>query len=677
MKATTPITLLSLVALAQAHVPGLWWGTDTCYTSPDNTDNECTEDQHHGFDWSDLPNGHFSDYCGFDFSGFSKKDKGDSGSCVEGKLSSGLKFSRGQGFSVRNFRLSTSKETNVKVHYGMADGTTCKSVVSCSPEGTDVSNDQCGGATSVSFEHDEDDDEDCDLGIHKIDFDCSPGDKPPTTPSVPVGTPSETGVSPTSTSSVPVIPPPASSGTVTMTTPVPTTPVQMTTSTVYTTSEVTITSCAPTVTNCPADSTTVVTSTIAVSTTVCPVTSTETPGEGTSTDTPPVPTGSSPADTTSTDITPAPTGSSPVGSSSPGGPVPTTAPVSSPGVPTGVSPSSPAGEESTTTVVTYETVTTCPVTTVATTDGTTTTSVYSTVSTVTLTSTATVCNKCTATPPAPTGVAPITTPAAPATTTVVTYETVTTCPVTKTVSASGTQVTSVYSTVSTVTLTSTSVIHPTSTPEPSVPSAPCPNVVPKCINTWLNIPKCHSNADASCFCPSSDFTDKVIACIQSWGASEEEIQASLSYFTGICAPYVPENPGIVTAVPTTITLVPTVVPHPAPSATGVDAITAAPSVPCTTITYSTYTVTVPQVSFATPTGSSVTTIGLVPAPTGVSPTGTAIPNPWVSSASAWVTRTTNAPSSSPTILLSNSGVKESVSGLWWAMGIAAVMALVY
>jgi hypothetical protein len=45
-----------------------------------------------------------------------------------------------------------------------------------------------------------------------------------------------------------------------------------TTSTVYTTQLVTITSCASTVTYCPAHSTVVVTSTIAVSTTVCPVT---------------------------------------------------------------------------------------------------------------------------------------------------------------------------------------------------------------------------------------------------------------------------------------------------------------------------------------------------------------------------------------------------------------------
>jgi hypothetical protein len=50
----------------------------------------------------------------------------------------------------------------------------------------------------------------------------------------------------------------------------------MTTSTVYTTNVKTITSCAPTVTNCPAHSTVVVTETKPLYTTVCPVTATAT-----------------------------------------------------------------------------------------------------------------------------------------------------------------------------------------------------------------------------------------------------------------------------------------------------------------------------------------------------------------------------------------------------------------
>ncbi|KAI9668318.1 MAG: hypothetical protein M1829_005522 [Trizodia sp. TS-e1964] len=54
--------------------------------------------------------------------------------------------------------------------------------------------------------------------------------------------------------------------------PATTDPPLSTTSTIYSTALYTITSCAPTVTNCPAQSTLVVTSLIAISTTVCPIT---------------------------------------------------------------------------------------------------------------------------------------------------------------------------------------------------------------------------------------------------------------------------------------------------------------------------------------------------------------------------------------------------------------------
>ncbi|KAI9680614.1 MAG: hypothetical protein M1817_004054 [Caeruleum heppii] len=54
-------------------------------------------------------------------------------------------------------------------------------------------------------------------------------------------------------------------------------PQDMMTSTIYSTQQVTITSCGPTVTDCPESSTHVVVSTIAVSTTICPVSGTPTP----------------------------------------------------------------------------------------------------------------------------------------------------------------------------------------------------------------------------------------------------------------------------------------------------------------------------------------------------------------------------------------------------------------
>jgi hypothetical protein len=179
--------------------------------------------------------------------------------------------------------------------------------------------------------------------------------------------------------------------------------------------------------------------------------------------------------------------------------------------------------------------------------------------------------------------------------------------------------------------------------------------------------------------------------VQSWGASQSEVQAALSYFTGICAPYVPQNPGIVTGIPTTITLVPTITP------TGVDAVTApsggatatatgavtpapeASSAPCTTITYSSYTVTVPQVAFTTATGGSNTTVGLIPgpAPTSVSAgTTTRIPNPWTSSTLMTYTASATA-SPTPGTLLSNDASSGSVSSMVWAVAVAALFGALY
>jgi hypothetical protein len=48
-----------------------WWGSEECYTAPDNTDNECTDEQQVGFNWESLGFGSFSSYGGLDFSGFS------------------------------------------------------------------------------------------------------------------------------------------------------------------------------------------------------------------------------------------------------------------------------------------------------------------------------------------------------------------------------------------------------------------------------------------------------------------------------------------------------------------------------------------------------------------------------------------------------------------------------
>lgn len=68
----------------------------------------------------------------------------------------------------------------------MPDGSSCKNTASCGPDNTtQVANEQCGGATSVGFQllgggslvsgGQSEEEEDCELGIHGIDFYCLEG----------------------------------------------------------------------------------------------------------------------------------------------------------------------------------------------------------------------------------------------------------------------------------------------------------------------------------------------------------------------------------------------------------------------------------------------------------------------------------------------------------------------
>lgn len=145
---------------------------------------------------------------------------------------------------------------------------------------------------------------------------------------------------------------------------------------------------------------------------------------------------------------------------------------------------------------------------------------------------------------------------------------------------------------------------------------------------------CRSNSDHACFCPSADFIANVQDCVSAWSTSDTEITAALSYLAGICADFLPQNPGICTGVPSTITLVPET-----STVTATETVTAGngrgtrppvgpPSggfnIPVTTLTLVqtrggetvTTAYTVPQVEFVTtePTGTAtVPAVGLVPA----------------------------------------------------------------
>ncbi|KAF9632018.1 hypothetical protein BFW01_g2880 [Lasiodiplodia theobromae] len=493
-----------------ASVGGSIWGGSgsDCFSTPSNTNNECTDSQKSGWNWSGIAIGANigTSYSGFDVSGltcknkFGKRDplsKRTFGSkCASGTITkqkdSNPKIEcsgsqKEKGFSVGEFQVSTSVDTPVEFHYGMPDGSTCKHTASCSSGGTVVKNEQCGGATSVTWKlPDNSDNEDCEFGIHSIGWECgqnggesstatvstafsastggfgftesigfsvpavsTPGAYTPSfvfpsggspsvatsvaTPGFP-GVPSVPGVD-VSTPGVPVITTPAApassdvSGGFSTSVEIPfsqngTIPSGFTASTVYATSVYTVTSCAPEVTNCPARS-----GTPAVVTSVVAISTTICPVSETGVASVP---GSSPS---------APVSSGVSGEvSSPAGPVPG---VSTPGF--GGFPTPVFGG-------------------------------------------------------------------------------------------------------------STGVSSSPASATSAVPSANCPGVLPKCLNTWITKVGCSGNTDSDCYCKEVDFIKSVIDCVDARGGSDDEISQALSYLTGICAAYVPENPGLITNVPTTITL---------------------------------------------------------------------------------------------------------------------------
>ena len=151
--------------------------------------------------------------------------------------------------------------------------------------------------------------------------------------------------------------------------------------------------------------------------------------------------------------------------------------------------------------------------------------------------------------------------------------------------------TSTTSTTEAPTSTTSTITVATHTPKPHAPS--CPDVLPRCLKTWMFLTTCENNTDHNCFCGNKQLITNVMECLTAWSASKSEIQAAVSYLMGICAAHIPKNPAIITACPSGIT----------PAATTTATVTrTGRTQPCTTITYSTSdlitTVTVPKVSLS-------------------------------------------------------------------------------
>ncbi|KFY25733.1 hypothetical protein V493_04491 [Pseudogymnoascus sp. VKM F-4281 (FW-2241)] len=546
MKSQSLATFVAVAASLQGVVATSWHNAPI-FSCPGRTPiDHCEPNQWGGFDWKDLNLGSFDHYGGFDFSGGWNCKSSFGGrkrdallprtfgtKCITGTAHSDksscpkIKAKSVDKFSITELQVSVEFDVELEFHYTLPDNSLCKQKSKCKRTGSTVKNTQCGGAKDVTVVYPKPK-----KGGKKH---CNIGIH-----HIGFECPTKTATASTVQSTTTAAPSVETTPTVPETTPGPvTTEVEET----------------PTETNTeetPTETATEVTPTE----TVTEETPTETATEVFPTETI---TGETPTET-ATEVTPTAPETTP------------TVPETTPGpVTTEEVPTETTTEVTLTTVVTDVTVTTCPVTITHVTSGLTSIETTLTTSTVVLTSTKTFCPKCTRTSPS----GPEETAEVPETT-------------------EGTEPTGVPSTTEAgPEPTVTDTIAPPQTTDGTTPGGdsglPCPPVLPQCIKTWLPV-DCKSNSDIGCFCPKPDFTKKLFECLAAFGATEEEINDAAEFFQGICAPYVPTNPGIVTDCPDKG--IETQKPHTGPVTTiVVETTVTVPCEPTGTATETTFTVT--------------------------------------------------------------------------------------
>ncbi|KAI1472347.1 uncharacterized protein F4812DRAFT_10013 [Daldinia caldariorum] len=582
-------TLVTLAAgISQVTATGFFgFHNAPQFSCPDNTDNVCIPDIVKGIDWSDLPFGGFDSYKGFKWSGFTcgekfgKRDELTSRSfqskCITGKATSEREKSpkiscdNSKGVkktSIKKFQVSPEFDCDLEFHYTMPDNSICKHRSPCKASGTIVENTQCGGATDVTVVYPKQPQkpkDTCDFGIHHIDFDCE-GPKPskPSKPDTPSSTPASSSVIASSSSIV------ASSSSV----------VVSSSSSYPASSPSESSSFAASSSASASESVSSASSTVASSTSSVPVESPSTSS---------APTLPFPIVNSTTSATQA---------------VSSTADVSS----SAFSVTS-----------------------------------YLSISTVFTTSVHTITSCGPSVPNCPAGSNTVVTVTVPLSTTLtpVTETLGLSTPATKpTESAAQPTESAVESTSAVPSATSSTPGSSSSTtPAGPVETLPYPNVVPSCLNTWMFSVGCKDNTDSACYCPDAAFVKNIFTCLYAYGESDEVISEAISYFQGICAPFVPSNPGIATGAET-ITTILTATPTALPAAVTTIEVATTVVVPCTndvgeiipssssTVTIST-SLTVPDIGFSTATnGPSSTGVVIVPGTyVHSAPVATATPTP--------------------------------------------------
>lgn len=452
------------LAVGQAAATG--WRLDAQkYSSPYNTNNECSTDQKTGYDWGNLEPGSFDSYGSNKFSGFKcgnsfgKRDgvtkRSFQDKCITADIDKEPKITCDgkDKMTIDSYQVSASWDTDIDAHHEMPDGSICKQTHRCTQGGNTVQNTQCAGSKGVTFKPKRGESgknekgESCSIGIHSIGFQCDDHSPSSTQPAYSASTTSSasqyTSEVETTSSEVETISSYGSSSTEVETTS--TTEVSP-----ETTSEVeTISSYGSSTVEVPTTSST----------------------EGSPATT------SLPAFSTYANVS-------------------STAPVeSSVGVPSSYAVTESSAME---TAPAYESSTIVDSSSIAT----------------------------TSTEGGPESSVPA-------------YESTSTAP------ANGTA--PVYSAT-----TSSDVEVPTQT----YATPDTPDLLPQCVNTWIGQTDCKDNADSSCYCRDAEFVKKVMGCIEAWSDDDEKTQGAASYFQGICAQYVPQNPAIITACPSKPTATP-------------------------------------------------------------------------------------------------------------------------
>ncbi|KAG8415378.1 hypothetical protein J3458_009229 [Metarhizium acridum] len=611
---------------------GKVWSDALPFSCPGNIINKCTPEQENGWDWSDVAIGSLTSYAGFNFGGgwtcesnFGKRGdiqgrtfplgKVISGTCNQGDeagLSIGVGANAGiDAFSIGSFEMSAEFDVRLEFHYDMPDGSVCKQTSDCQRGGSTIVNSQCGGAKKVrvvypkqiihkeiSFKNK------CRISCHGIKWHCGkPTPKPSTSvPSLPGTTTKVIQTTPVTTLQTYTTPIQQTTPGKETTSSEETTPAQQTTPSKETTPVQQTTSGKETT---PAQETTPSKETTSAYQT--------TPGKETTPaqqTTPGKETTPSKETTSAYQTTPGKE-TTPAQQTTPGEET-TPAQQTTPGKETTPAQQTTSGKETTPAQTTpgQQTTPSQP-TTAATTPATTFVTTYDTTSTVFTTSTKTItsCGPEVTECPGKTG-PHIVTVTIPVSTTI--------CPVTETRTQSqGVPTTVILPPKSETTIkeqptpgkptgekpTGEKPNPVTSQPPQSTQTPPCPPVVPRCLNTFVDLKaKCADNKDAPCFCPDEDFVKNIFDCIYAHGESDNIISEAVSFFQGICGRYIPKNPAIATGADT-ITQIITV--------TGTPRITQVPYttvVVATTVTENSSTqtisteVTIPNIVMPTPTG---------------------------------------------------------------------------